>query len=100
MKRVTVINTITGRAYGCELDDPTAWIAEQQLKNAWGKPGEFTVTIVDITADVEAEKTAKDTRDLAMKTLIEKKARTLPEANELIDLLCSYLGLAGQKEKK
>jgi hypothetical protein len=39
-------------------DLANAWIAEQTALGAWGLPGEFTATIVDITADNDKLKQA------------------------------------------
>lgn len=38
MKKVTVVNSITGLSYGATLEDPTTWIADQIACNSWGLP--------------------------------------------------------------
>ncbi len=38
-----------------EYQDPSAWIAECVANNYWGLPGEYTVEIEDILAQVEQE---------------------------------------------
>jgi len=77
MKKVIVKNLIDIQIYGAELEDPTVWIADCIASNAWGLPerpeldadgnptgntlpAEYTIEIVDITAQVEQEKINAD----------------------------------------
>jgi len=44
-----------------------AWIDEQTAAGAWGNPGDFTVTIVDITADNDKLNQARLDREEAVR---------------------------------
>ena len=51
MKKVIIKNLEGIQTHGAEMEDPIAWIAECVASNAWGQPEEYTVEIVDITAE-------------------------------------------------
>jgi hypothetical protein len=56
MKKVIIKNLDGVQTHGAEMEDPTQWIADSVASNAWGLPEEYTVEIVDITAQVEQDK--------------------------------------------
>jgi hypothetical protein len=54
MQRVVVRKNSTGEiGWTAEMDDPTAWIADQVSKKAWGEPGKYTVEVIDLESDLE-----------------------------------------------
>lgn len=77
MKKVIIKNLANIQTHGAEMEDPTAWIAECVANNYWGLserpeldidgnptgntlPAEYTIEIIDITAQVEQEKINAD----------------------------------------
>ena len=56
----------------------------------WGKPGTYEVIVTDLTAELKAEKDAKDARKKLIKDL--KKASTLEELKGAIIALAKELG--------
>lgn len=79
------------------------WLAVEQSRPYWEKG--FTTEIIDRTAEAKAEQDAqtldRQTRDSEVqakktlfqeiKTLVQKRNRTLAETNDLIDKLCALL---------
>ena len=55
MKKVLVKNLDGVQTHGAEMDDPTQWIADCVESGVWGDPAEYTVEIVDITAEHELD---------------------------------------------
>ncbi|NBP03869.1 MAG: hypothetical protein EBU90_27990 [Proteobacteria bacterium] len=73
MKKVIVKNQVGIETHGAEMEDPSAWIAQCIASNLWGLPerpeldaegnptgntlpAEYTIEIIDITAQIEQEK--------------------------------------------
>lgn len=74
MKKVIIKNMAGVQTHGADMEDPTQWIADCVAQNVWGLPerqeldemgeptgvilpAEYTITIEDITSQVEQEKT-------------------------------------------
>jgi hypothetical protein len=77
MKKVIVKNLEGVQTHGGELEDPTSWIAEGIAANWWGLPerpeigengqptgnilpAEYTVEVIDITAQVEQDRVNRE----------------------------------------
>lgn len=56
MKKVIIKNLAGVQTHGAQMEDPTAWIADCIASNVWGLPGEYTIKIIDITAQLEQER--------------------------------------------
>ena len=64
-----------------------AWIADNISNDSWGKEGTYSIETFDITAEVEAEKAAKEADKLKIDELKAKdKAMKLEELIELLKL--------------
>ena len=56
MKKVLIINNVDQSKYSANfLNDVemNAWIASCEAKKAWGNKGEYTITITDLTTDID-----------------------------------------------
>ena len=51
MKKVLVKNLDGIQTHGAEMEDPSEWIAECEAFEAFGPIGEYTIEIIDITAE-------------------------------------------------
>lgn len=48
MKKVSIKNNKNGREFSAQLEDPTAWIAEQVEKDSWGKKDLAGVPLLEL----------------------------------------------------
>jgi hypothetical protein len=51
MKKVIIKNLAGIQTHGAEMEDPSEWIAECEAFEAFGPIGEYTIEIIDITAE-------------------------------------------------
>lgn len=85
MKQVTIRNSEGIQTHGAQMEDPTAWIADCVANNYWGLPerpeigedgqptgnilpAEYTVEVVDISAQVEQERINKEALEYLVST--------------------------------
>jgi len=57
MKKVIIKNLAGVQTHGAEMEDPAAWIAECEAQGVWGAAGEYTVEIIDISAEHALQQT-------------------------------------------
>lgn len=83
MKRVEITNSLDGRKWKAELEDPTSWIAEMEAKalkgKGWGSgPNDYDIVITDITPEHN------------LKEALRKRRREYPGVHEIIHVICDH----------
>jgi hypothetical protein len=56
MKRVIIRNLDGMQTHGAELESPEAWIESCVAQSSWGRPEEYTIEVIDITAQIEQDR--------------------------------------------
>lgn len=47
MKKIIIINELSGMSFGAQMEDPTSWIAEQVESNSWGLPERWELNPIE-----------------------------------------------------